>query len=366
MYLCGIGQKRGNSNGLPFGLTLRWRGKANERMKQNPDHDSVVVKLLNVSAFFLYVELVVRQQSPPASDFFNSDHHLMRNRCPLPCSTFRLETMPLVHFQHDKNYTKNSFSYLTDRNNQTTNNTNKHKIKYPTSFFAKMDNTDMIYLNNAAIDALHAGDITKGFKILSQTFEQSVRERHHRHNLKATRAATLEFCLQDCSRNLERALHLRNTISDDSCQFLCLNFLRMEIPSDKEERQVVNQLCNCAIAWALRYNISIVYTIMGFQRNLGAANIYFKRALRILQPIKRQVMLQESKSAFWTNLKLCILNNDICIQREVGNPVDVVSSVKAMETLLLQSRRHLDPMDVKKYYLSMHFLNLGTSVAAAA
>lgn len=227
-----------------------------------------------------------------------------------------------------------------------------------------MNNTDIIFLNNAAIDALHAGDIYKGFKILSQTFDHSSRNRHHVHNLTASGAASLEFCLQDCSRNLQTTLHLRNTVCDDSCPFLCLNFLRMEVPNTKEDRRVVNQLCNCAITWALRYNLAIVYTIMGFQRNGGV--IYFKRALRILYPIKRQVVLQQSKSPFWTNLKLSILNNEICMQREVGHAVDISTSVKAMETLLSQSRRYLDPIDVKKYYLSMQFLNLCPSVAPAA
>lgn len=234
----------------------------------------------------------------------------------------------------------------------------------------KMNNSTIIFLNNTAVDALHAGDLENGFKILSQAFFATVRDRHLTHNLSsaAGSSSSLEFCIQDCSRNLSRAVEKRNDMlspsSDDSSQFLCLNFLRMQIPSDEQSRENIDQLCSCAVAWALGYNLSVIYAIMGSLRASGG-NMLFKKALRMLMPIKRQVMLQRSSSAFWTNLKLCVLNNYICIQRECG-AIDVTLSVQAMEKLLVLSRPHLDPIDVKKFYLSVQFLTICPANAAAA
>lgn len=240
---------------------------------------------------------------------------------------------------------------------------------------SKMNNTDIIQLNNSAVDALHAGLIEKGFKILSQTFYLSVRDRHQQHTLsspKGSAVSGLEFSLQDCSRNIQQALR-RSRPSESSSghgdlgQFLCLHFLRIEIPTDEEDQHCVNQLCNCAVAWALGYNLSIVYSLIGYQGKSQASYQCFKKASRVLAPIKRQVMLQNATSPFWTNLKLCVLNNHICLQKEIGNsPVDITMSVQVMEKLLRTSRAHIDPMDVKKYYLSMQFLNAMTCLAAAA
>jgi len=234
----------------------------------------------------------------------------------------------------------------------------------------KITNSAIIFMNNAAVDALHAGDLEKGFKILSQAFYSTIKDRHQTHNLTsaAGSSSSLEFCLQDCSRNLQRAVEKRNAMlsppSDDSSQFLCLTFLRMEIPSDDESRDKVDQLCSCAVAWALGYNLSTIYAVMGALRASGG-NMLFKKARRMLMPIKRQVLLHQSNSSFWTNLKLCILNNFICMQRECGM-IDVALAVQAMEKLLVQSRRHLNPIDVKKFYLSVQFLNVCPSIAAAA
>jgi hypothetical protein len=143
----------------------------------------------------------------------------------------------------------------------------------------------------------------------------------------------------------------------------------MEFPSDtKSAQRGADELCNCVVvAWALGYNLSVVYALMGFQRESKIeSGIYFKKALRMLQPIKRQVLLQKSQSSFWTNLKLCMLNNHICLNNEIENQVEVVSSVRAMAGLLVQSRGRLDPVDVRKYYLSMQFLTVRPSTAAAA
>lgn len=113
-------------------------------------------------------------------------------------------------------------------------------------------------------------------------------------------------------------------------------------------------------------SLSIVYALMGFQRSGSThGTTLMKKALRTLLPIKRQIMLQKSNSPFWTNLKLSILNNYICILRECGT-MDVKPSVMAMQELLAKSRTHLDPMDVKKFYLSIQFMDVFTCIAAAA
>ena len=92
-----------------------------------------------------------------------------------------------------------------------------------------------------------------------------------------------------------------------------------------------------------------------------------KKSIRILLPIKKQVMLQRSTSAFWTNLKLSMLTNTICIIRECGTKaIDFAPSIRTMEELLTKARSQLDPVDVKRYYFSMQFLNASHETAAAA
>lgn len=247
-----------------------------------------------------------------------------------------------------------------------------------------MDNTEIIHLNNSAVDALHAGFIEKGFGILSQAFAiTTIRNRHVHHRLGSkTAAASLEFSLQDCSRNIERILQKRPRAGHDASQFLCLNLLRLQIPSNESgspeeaarHADGVNQMCSCSVAWALGFNLSLVYAVMGFQTG---SRTYFKKAMRILVPIKRQVLLQTSQSAFWINLKLCILNNYTCLLQELLNnenittgatsvSVEVMRAVHAMGQLLKFSRPLVDPADVRKYYLSMQFLNTPTCMAAAA
>lgn len=119
-----------------------------------------------------------------------------------------------------------------------------------------MSNSIAIQLNNAAIDALYVGDIEKGFKILSHTFFDSIRNRHKLHRLTMDgdkESSSLEFSIQDCSQELSRRLNLSPAATQGSHSFLCLNFLRMEIPRDSEGRERVDQLCSCAVAWALGY-----------------------------------------------------------------------------------------------------------------
>jgi hypothetical protein len=119
-----------------------------------------------------------------------------------------------------------------------------------------MSNSVAIQLNNAAVDALYAGDLEKGFKILSHTFFDAIRNRHKLHKLTLEGSngnCSLEFALQDCSRELSRRLNRSCATLDGSHSFLCLNFLRMEIPTGSEGRQRVDQLCSCAVAWALGY-----------------------------------------------------------------------------------------------------------------
>lgn len=234
-----------------------------------------------------------------------------------------------------------------------------------------MCNSEIIYQNNLAVDCLHAGDVENGLKILSRAFFDSVRDRHQRHNLSVAGETSLEFSLQDCSCNLRRALDRQATSSwtggdDSSQQYLSLNFLRMDFPASSQ--QGIDQLCSCAVTWAVAYNLSIVYALVGFLRGANSktgGRALFKKAMHILLPIKKQVLMQQSTSPFWTNVKLSILNNYICMLRECGT-MDIASSVQSMEELLARSRSHLDPVDVKNFYLSMQFLNVCSSAAPAA
>lgn len=116
-------------------------------------------------------------------------------------------------------------------------------------------------------------------------------------------------------------------------------------------------------------SLSIIYALMGFQRqsSCGQGRTLLSKALRTLQPIKRQILFQSSTSPFWTNLKLSILNNYVCIARECGKSVgSVLVDMRAMEKLLVQSRAHVDPVDLRKFYLSLQFMNVCTTVASAA
>lgn len=234
-----------------------------------------------------------------------------------------------------------------------------------------MKNRHIIFLNNSAVDALHAGDIAQGFTILSKTFFMSVRNKHRSHNLSAAPGGNdrgLEFCLQDCSRNLERVLN-KWFSDDESCRsLLCLNFLRMEIPScDSQALEAIDELCSCTVAWALGFNLSCAYALLGYlSRNPQDGRTYFKKSLRMLGPIKRQVLLQQTQAPFWTYLKLCILNNYACINSETQNEAERASTVRAMDRLLVKSHLVMDPIDVKKFYLSIQFLNMCNSFAAAA
>ena len=93
--------------------------------------------------------------------------------------------------------------------------------------------------------------------------------------------------------------------------------------------------------------------------------MFAKKALRVLAPIKRQTMLQKSTSPFWTNLKLSILNNFICLQRQLG-VMNVRTTVLEMRALLVQAGGDLDPVDKRRFYLSIQFLDVCNTVAAAA
>jgi hypothetical protein len=232
-----------------------------------------------------------------------------------------------------------------------------------------MTNAGIIFMNNSAVDSLNAGDIANAYKLLTRIFSHSIRHKHSTHNLKppANDGRGLEFSLQDCSKYLARAMN-KGQPDDYSCQsFFCLNFLRIDLPPGEPARRSVEGLCNCSIVWALGYNLALVHALIGFQRGYNCiGKRSFTKSLRMLGPIKRQIMLQTSQSPFWTNLKLCILNNHMCINSEIQNQAEVACTVRTMGGLLVHSRDHLDPIDVKKYYLSIQFLNISNSFAAAA
>lgn len=124
-----------------------------------------------------------------------------------------------------------------------------------------MTNSSYIEKNNRGVDALYAGDLPRGYQILSQVFFECVKNRHTAHQLKMESRGvktSVEFALQDCSRGLLRSIEATRGLSrpgdvhgdpSGSRTFLALNFLRIEIPAGSTEQ--VNDLCSCAVAWAL-------------------------------------------------------------------------------------------------------------------
>lgn len=229
-----------------------------------------------------------------------------------------------------------------------------------------MRNTLLVHLNNAAIDYLNVGNINEAQNVLCRAFNASIRHSHQRHNLEASKQdMSLEYVLQDCFQPLHRRVRgCENTVSSELYRFLSLNFIRIETSHLTEES--VDLFCSCALSWAIGYNLSVVYSLVGLLRGIKTGGESFlKRASRILMPIRRQILLQHSTSTFWLSVKLCVLNNSICILREIGSS-DLSLVLRTMEELLDKSRPHLRPLDVKNFYLSIQFMNVGNSYAAAA
>lgn len=117
----------------------------------------------------------------------------------------------------------------------------------------KMSNSVLIHLNNVAIDYLNVGEILKAQKILTQAFHDSIRQSHRNHNLETrNKNLGLEYLLQDCFHPLQRGLNGCDTlVTSNSHLFLSLNFVRIE--TSHLSPAVVDQLCTCALSWALGY-----------------------------------------------------------------------------------------------------------------
>lgn len=254
-----------------------------------------------------------------------------------------------------------------------------------------MNISDFVQRNNLAIDCLTAGEMEKASRLLSETFFRAIKDKHDHHALHARNpnASSLEYALQDCSIPLRRVLSRTRENSrsrneehgSDTHIFLSLNLLRIGASHMTDDQ--VDRLCTCSVSWVLGYNLSIVYALLGCQRaastSISSASVYyFKRAARLLLPIKRQILLQTSNSAFWVNVKLCVLNNTICILKECGSSSssfgnstmsgsrDLACTIQSMEQLLHRSQKMLRPIDIKRFYMSVQFLNAGNGMAAAA
>lgn len=177
-----------------------------------------------------------------------TQHHFILDK---KCSELHLRVLPRQFSPKPRTHKRNSIPFAIHP-------TPWHPKLYPQTKPAllTMNNSVAISLNNSAVDALYAGDLQKGFKVLSHTFFDIIRERHVRHQLSLEGpkgSSSLEFSLQNCSRELSRRLSLGPSSTSDSHRFLCLNFLRMEIPSSGEGREKVDRLCSCAVAWALGF-----------------------------------------------------------------------------------------------------------------
>jgi hypothetical protein len=115
----------------------------------------------------------------------------------------------------------------------------------------KTMNSISIQLNNSAVDALYAGHLFKGFKILSRAFLDAARRRHRMHTMASSDSeSALRFSLKDCAATLTSYLRTSHSSIEGTQRFLCLKFLRIEI---KPVDESADQLCSCAVTWALGY-----------------------------------------------------------------------------------------------------------------
>jgi hypothetical protein len=119
------------------------------------------------------------------------------------------------------------------------------------------------------------------------------------------------------------------------------------------------------LTFAVHLNsLAIVYAMIGSQQGGGSGNSYLKKSLKLMGLIERQIMQRQHASPFWSILKLSILNNRICVLRECA--IDVRKYLMAMKWLLDKSRGVLDAIDVRRFYLSLQFLDQDRILAAPA
>lgn len=123
-------------------------------------------------------------------------------------------------------------------------------------------NSIAMQLNNSAIDALDAGDLTRGFNILLKACADQSRlgkqehchRGHRKHGLNRKPGTKnqdhiFEYIFEDCSSLL--ALHNRGeNVAVCPHNMLCLKFLRLGSPLTKRQ---LDSMCSCGVSWVLGY-----------------------------------------------------------------------------------------------------------------
>jgi len=123
-------------------------------------------------------------------------------------------------------------------------------------------NSTAIQLNNLAIDALHAGDLSRGFNILlkacadqSRLGKQDDHKGHKQHGpVHTSKIETndhiFEYVFEDCSNLLCLRTWNNNAITICPHNMLCLKFLRLGSPLTKRQ---LDSMCSCGVSWVLGY-----------------------------------------------------------------------------------------------------------------
>jgi hypothetical protein len=161
---------------------------------------------------------------------------------------------------------------LQPRTTPTTNN-NKIMDKQEPPRTAVL-NSDAIRLNTAAINALQAGDLLKGFHLLSRACSNLVRQKTHQvagHPVSSSRRrkheqGELQYSFEDCTWSLAR-YHVRSSSIEQSSSsttsdtteeparaqgLLCLKFLRINTVIELSD-ETLNKRCSCGVGWVLEY-----------------------------------------------------------------------------------------------------------------
>eukprot|EP00934_Nitzschia_sp_Nitz4_P001305 Nitzschia sp. Nitz4//scaffold5_size260463//95391//96238//NITZ4_000971-RA/size260463-augustus-gene-0.9-mRNA-1//1//CDS//3329555307//1305//frame0 len=223
-----------------------------------------------------------------------------------------------------------------------------------------------IQLNNHAVEALYAGDLDKGYRLLLHTFVQS-RKRSANHQQTEQEAKPLEFLLKDCSRGLSLYAKTKSDLEKDTGNFRFLSMTFLKVDRGWEGCSLdLNAESHHPMVWALEYNLAVTCALIGMLRGVAhGGKVYLRKSLQIMSSAKRHVMMHNVNSPFWINLKLAVLNNFIFAAKEYDK-LDVSKCMALMEELLRSQRSHLDPVDIKKFYFSLQFMGSTVTLAPAA
>jgi hypothetical protein len=127
------------------------------------------------------------------------------------------------------------------------------------------------------------------------------------------------------------------------------------------------------VSHSLLSSLSVIYAILGCHGPGGSSSrnaVYLQRSNLLLgHVIQRKIMKhqQEGSSRFWSIFKLAVLNNLICVSRELS--MDVEKHLFAMECVLVQhfAGKQVDSVDLKHFSRTLQVLRRGeASVAAVA